>query len=258
METLKSGGGSLLNNQEKLKKIIKIIIIILLVFVVGIIALIFSLYNMDKQTLKVLINGEKMAEIPDDLFVFEESGEVYINIKSFSTIVGYKTKNGGYKDYTESLDECYAENDDEVAEFKLDSNRITKYNKISNIYECFDIEKPITKINDALYITIEGISVADNVKIAYDSEANKIEIVTLNAFAEGYIAAFDELQYKSVLRKTEGEEGEEELKNSSNYNNLKAILYGLMVVKDEDGNIGVCDLTGKEIIGTKYKTIEFI
>ena len=33
----------------------------------------------------------------------------------------------------------------------------------------------------------------------------------------------------------------------------KAILYGMMVVKNDEKKFGVCDLKGQTIIGTKYK-----
>lgn len=254
MALIKNGGPSILEDKEKLKRMIKIVIVLLVILLIANIALIFAVYYVDLQTLKISINGQKVKDLPDDLFIFEESGDIYVAIKSFSSIIGYKTQNGGYKDYSESLDECYIENDNEVAEFSLDSNRITKYNKNTNTYEYFDIQKPVKRINEALYVNVEGISIGDNIRMSFNKESNKLDIITLEYYAQTKITEFEKLKYKSALNTTEGQK----IEDTSYFNNLKAILYNMMVVKDTEGRLGVCDLSGKEIIGTKYKSIEFI
>ncbi len=46
-------------------------------------------------------------------------------------------------------------------------------------------------------------------------------------------------------------------KKNASYTNKKAILYGLMIVKDANGRYGVNNLKNEAIIGEKYKSIKF-
>ena len=76
---------------------------------------------------------------------------------------------------------------------------------------------------------------------------NKIDIYTLSKLVTSYTAQGTKFEKTSAL-----------VGEDVNYSNQKAILYGMMVVKNDEKKFGVCDLKGQTIIGTKYKSIKFI
>ena len=101
-----------------------------------------------------------------------------------------------------------------------------------------------------MYITKEGLSLACNLGFFYEPEENTIKIYTLDYYANYYT---QNNKYSAV---------------SSNFKNQKALLYGLMIVQNMDNTerisnekdlrYGIYTLDGKEIVGTKYTSIEFI
>ncbi len=38
----------------------------------------------------------------------------------------------------------------------------------------------------------------------------------------------------------------------------KALLYNMLIIKNENGNYGVQTLDGQEVLGTKYANIKFV
>ena len=186
----------------------------------------------------------------DSKIVFE-GDKIYIPIKTFAKQVGYEVFDGEYKQsYIEDKNKCYIKNKDEVTSYVLDSNQIYKKiittNEVSN-YEYFEIDEPVKKINGELYASINGISNGCNVAISYNKENNKIDIYTLSKLVTSYTAQGTKFEKTSAL-----------VGEDVNYSNQKAILYGMMVVKNDEKKFGVCDLKGQTIIGTKYKSIKFI
>ena len=209
------------SNEEKIKKTLKTTIVILSVISILIIILIGLLYVQKKKALKIFIDGADNTKIMDSKIVFE-GDKIYIPIKTFAKQVGYEVFDGEYKQsYIEDKNKCYIKNKDEVTSYVLDSNQI--YKKI---------------------ITTNGCNVA----ISYNKENNKIDIYTLSKLVTSYTAQGTKFEKTSALV------GEEDV----NYSNQKAILYGMMVVKNDEKKFGVCDLKGQTIIGTKYKSIKFI
>ena len=242
---------------ENLKKYLKLTIVVLILFTIIVLGLTVMVYYTNLKTWKVNKDKIKVENIPENLFVFEEDDKIYISIKEFAGQVGYNVFNGGYKDYSENKDECYVENDFEVAEFKLGSNDINKYEinkndskkttEITN-YEHFVIEQPIKKINDELYASVEGIEKGFNVRIRYSKDKNQIDIYSLEMMVSNAETVFNEKTLSAAYK--------EEKKNT--FNIKKAALYNLIVVRDTAGRYGVFDINKKEIIGTKYSGIEFL
>ena len=238
------------SNEEKIKKTLKTTIVILSVISILIIILIGLLYVQKKKALKIFIDGADNTKIMDSKIVFE-GDKIYIPIKTFAKQVGYEVFDGEYKQsYIEDKNKCYIKNKDEVTSYVLDSNQIYKKiittNEVSN-YEYFEIDEPVKKINGELYASINGISNGCNVAISYNKENNKIDIYTLSKLVTSYTAQGTKFEKTSAL-----------VGEDVNYSNQKAILYGMMVVKNDEKKFGVCDLKGQTIIGTKYKSIKFI
>lgn len=227
------------NKKSKTIMLIIVGIIVFLLILSGV--LLYMIYNVEKNTLKLTIDN-KSTTFERDMFVIEDN-KLYIKIKDFATLMGYETHNSEYKDrYSEDTTKCYISNINENASYILNSN--TMYKKATNNvdYEYFDLEDPVKLINENLYVSEEGMEIGTNILIDYNSNTNKISVLSLNNIISKYASAF-----------TNSAIGDDK----ADFNNQKALRYGLVVVKSADGHYGVLDSKGQEIIGTKYKSISF-
>lgn len=240
-----------INEQEQDKKTKKIMIgitILLVILLIISIALFITIYYLQGQKLKVKLDG-KTIKTASDLFIFEE-GKVYVSIKDIAPIINYKYYNGGYKQYSEDTTSCYLEGENEVCTFENESNKIYKTPVNELDYEFFTIDEEVRIINEKLYISSQGISVACNMQFTYNEKQNEITIYTLPYLVKYYTNAS---KYSAV---------------SENFKNQKALLYNLLVVQNFENtttnydtkNIryGIYTLTGEEVVGQKYTNIEFI
>ena len=240
------------NQEGKDKKTKKIMlwisILIVMLFVISII-LFITIYYLQQQLFKFRVDGKRVSLTSDDVFVYEQD-TVYVSLRDIASFIGYNYYNGGYKQYSEDASQCYLESENEICTFEQDSATIYKTPSDQLDYTYYTINAPIKKINNKLYITAEGISLACNLKFYYEPEKNSITIYTLPYYANYYTQAYT----TSAV--------------STNFQNQKALLYNLMVVQNVENtetnantkNIryGISNLEGKEIVGTKYTEIEFI
>ena len=94
--------------------------------------------------------------------------------------------------------------------------------------------------NDILYINTEDIRTMFNVLYRYNEKKNQTIIMTTEMWKEQNAEKYKTLEY-----------------NMSELSaNDKAISYGYLIL--EKGKQGIFDLSGEEIIGSKYNSIEFI
>lgn len=232
---------------EKNKKIMKIILIMVVILVVISIALMCLIMYLKSTALKVTIDGQAKT-LAEGFFVFEDN-TIYVPIKEFAkNVAGYEVQNGEYQKNTEDKNKCYIESINEVAMFSLGSNVIYKTKPNEKNYESFTIEHPVKNINNQLYISEEGISIACNVKFKYLQQNNQITIQTLPKLVTAYT--------QSVTDKKYGYTG-----ISEDFSSQKAILQDLIVVVQEKENAkkyGVINTQGEVEIGTKYDNITFI
>ena len=235
-------------DRKSKKTMIGITIAIIILFIISII-LFITIYYLKEQQFKFYVDGQKTKVSESDLFVYE-GDTVYVSLKDIAPIINYNYYNGGYKEYSEEASKCYLENSNEVSTFEKDSDIIYKTPSYEIDYSYYNINKPIKRINNKLYITKEGLSLACNLGFFYEPEENTIKIYTLDYYANYYT---QNNKYSAV---------------SSNFKNQKALLYGLMIVQNMDNTerisnekdlrYGIYTLDGKEIVGTKYTSIEFI
>lgn len=230
------------NSEEdiKAKKLMKIIGVTLIFLLLVVIALICVIYYIKATELKIIVDG-KLNEKLESVLVFEGE-KVYVPIRAFASYVGYESYSGDHKQ--EDTTQCYVNNKNEETSFSLDSNKI--YKKIlaeDNSYEYYEIEEPVKMINEQLYTTIEGAKIAFNISMSYSKEKNTVTIYTLPYLVKFYTQKF---QNAGIADK------------DANFNNQKALLYNMIIVKNANNYYGVYNLNGKEILGTKYKSIEFI
>lgn len=235
---------------NRTKKIIKISIILAVILFFIVLAIMLYFNYVESQTLKLYVNRQRM-EIPQNLFSYDQnSGKLYVSIEDLSKIAGYEYYRGDYNKLTEENTKCYVNNKKEVAGFESGSNQMYKADPTSNStdYDWYTMSEPARTINGRIYVDSEDAGIGLNVKIKYNQEYNRIEIVTLD-----YLVSY----YESVVTSDYGYAGV-----AQEFKNQKALLYDLIVVRKQESKdeykYGVITVDNKDIIGTKYDAIEFI
>ena len=177
--------------QKKSKKIMIIISVIIVILFLISIGLFGTIYYLKSQQFKFIVNGTVISNnaMSDDLFIFEND-KVYVSLRDISELIDYKYYNGGYKQYTEDATKCYLESKNEVATFEKDSTTIYKTPTEEIDYTYFTLEEPIKRINGKLYISSKGLTVACNLQMSYNKEANNITIYTLPYLTNYYISKY--------------------------------------------------------------------
>lgn len=235
------------NNKSQDKKAIITIIILLVVLLFVSIGIIFAINYLKKQELKLYIDGTKKS-FSSSMFVIEDD-KVYVSIDEIAQKVGYATNNGEYKHkFDEDTTKRYLDNNYETASYILESD--VMYKKLAensssaykSDYEYYDLSEPVKEINGALYVKLEDLEQGCNIATSYDSENNKITIYTLPYLVQTYAA-----KVKDAVKAED-----------MSFENQKAILYNMIVVKNDSDKYGISDLSGNTIIGKKYKEITFI
>lgn len=235
---------------EKTKKIIKLSIILAVVLFFIVLAFMLYYNYVESQTLKLYVNRERM-EIPQNLLSFDQtSGEIYISIEELAKIAGYEYYRGDYNTLTEENNKCYVNNKKEVAGYESGSNQMYKTDPTSNStdYDWYTMSEPARTINGKIYVDSEDAGIGLNLRITYNKEYNRIEIVTLD-----YLVSY----YESVVTSNYGYAGV-----AQEFKNQKALLYNLIVVRKQESKdqykYGVITVDNKDVIGTRYDKIEFI
>lgn len=231
--------------EKKKKKITGIILGAIILLVILIIATVAYLLYIQSTNLKLTLDGtvnEKLKSI----LVIEDDGTVYVPIKDVAQYFGYESYSGEYGGTSESSNKCYVQNENEVANFTLGSNKIYKLDLAdqSENYEYRYSKKPVKAINGKLYATSETIEKSFNVIFQYEQEKNRIYIYTLPYLIEQYSPKALDYGYAKV---------------SDSFVNQKAILHDMIVVqKDEEGKKGVLKTDGTVVLEPKYDDITYL
>lgn len=232
------------SNNEKNKKMSRILLVSIAIVVILIIAIMCTIIYIQNNTFRIYIDG-KNVNLPTDTIIIDDStGKIHVDIMGIASYLGYDAHKGEFKLYTEDENKCWVESEDETASFFLNSNKISKVipNQTKD-YEDYIIEEPVIRKNNKLYCTPEGIKIGFNVTFEYNKEGKNIQIYTLPYLVNGYNAQFKKLGYKDGI--------------DDNFNNKKAILYNLFVVKKDNNLYGVVNSKNEEIISSKYSKMVF-
>ena len=240
MDILKESKGK--NEKTKTQKIILSLLFISIVLCIGIVIL---LYLMKDQVVKpeysISLNNSDIAKEKIGLLQTED-GKQYISIKAMCSELGYNYFNGEYNEVEESKDRGYFNNDNRIVQFYANSNKIFKtYDNGENKYEYYDLENNIIQYNEGLYICLEDVNIGFNLLQSYNEINNKTEIQTPENWLAVNKESIETLGYKIP----------------EPFDNFEAIAYGYIIVKNND-KYGVLNLSGEEIIGTKYNDMSFI
>lgn len=230
--------------QERNKKISNVILICIAVVVIAIIAIMYSIIYIQKNTFRVYIDG-KSINLPEGTILFDDAtGKIHVDIMGIASYLGYDAHKGEFKLYTEDENKCWVECKNETASFFLNSNKISKAEPNQRAdYEDYTISDTIVRKNNKLYCTPEGIKIGFNVTFDYHEEGKNIQIYTLPYLVKNYTEQFKKLGYKEGI--------------DDDFNNQKAVLYNLFVVKKDNNLYGVVNSQNQEIIGSRYNRMVF-
>lgn len=235
--------------KEKNTKIIKVIIVfIAILFIIGIVLFSYLSYLQSKQ-FSFILNKKTIQSYDSHMFFMDDDGEMYISIKDLVNVlkkngVEIDYNNGGYKDYTEDNIRCYIATVDEIAGFEANSDKMYKVIKTDEVYEYFSLDKPVKSIDGKLYTNLEGIRIGFNVDLKYDQNSNTLRITTLDEIVKAYEKQLNNLGISS---------------KNMDFANKKALRYGMMLVKNTEGEYGVNDIsTGESILGIQYTDLKFV
>lgn len=217
-----------------------LIISIILCFVIAGILVLLK-YKPVKKTYKIELNGKTIENNEIGLLKLEDESKM-ISIKAICNLLGFDYFNGEHNSTLEEKNKGYVNNGINIIQFYSNSNKIfkTKENEVTD-YEYYKLKNKVIFYNDALYINIEDLNVALNLIQYYIEADNKTIISTSEYWIENNKDSLEKLGYTA----------------DSNMQNNRALSYGYVIVK-ANGKYGVISLSGKEIIGNKYNSIEFI
>lgn len=231
--------------KDNSKKIARIILIFIALIIIAIISVLGVLMYIKNKELKLYIDGNLNDKVKNMMEV-DDDGTVYFPVKDIASYLGYQSYNGEYTDKSEDANKCYVQNDNEIANFVLNSNKIYKLaleNRDGN-YNYYYANKPVKAINGKLYISSDALANAFNLSFTYDTDSNRVYIYTMPYLIESYSAKVLDYGYDSI---------------SDNFINQKAVLNSMLVVtKNQGKSYAVIDLKGNAIIEAKYDNIEYL
>lgn len=231
--------------KDNSKKIARIILIIISILIIAIIAIFAALVYIQDNTLKLYVDGNVNEKVKE-MMVVEDDGTIYFPIKDVASYLGYQSYNGEYTDKSEEASKCYIENDNEIANFTLNSNKIYKLTLSNNDanYDYYYAKKPVKAINGKLYVTSDALENAFNVSFTYNGDKKRVYIYTMPYLISSYESRVLDYGYEKI---------------SDNYTNEKSILDGMLIVtKNQDKTYAVIDTKGNAIIEPKYDNIEYL
>ena len=214
----------------------------------------------DNKTLKVFLN-DKQYKFSSTFFQTIDN-ETYVNLEQLSILFGYTFQKGEYKKYNEDPNSCYISNGIETVAITAGTDHFIKYiNNISEskllmgeqeitvrneagYSETFSLDNKIQLLNESIYVPFEKLPEIFNTYIDMSKE-NRIRLYTLE---NRFLAMMQKLsQSNTKYTQLSGE-----------YENIKALVYGLAVVGQGQEFGVVSSVNGKEIIGPKYSQMQFI
>ncbi len=221
------------------KKIVLVSLILCIVLLVLILLVMFLMSGEQTKNLSLTVNGSNI-QITSNMFITDENGITYISLGQLSDLIGYNYLRGGYLEYIEDSTKCYLYNINQIIGFETNSDLIYKTSENSNLdYQYYKLKNKIISNNQVLYISLEDLSVGCNVIYSYSKDKNAIIIET----TDNYIKNFNNSSIKLSI--------------DDNFNNKKAISYGMLIVSNDNQKLGIVDLNFNTVIGAKYSSIEF-
>ena len=227
--------------KSKLPMIIGICLAILILMIITIIGVIIYL---EGSVMKITLDGQKNNNIEKLLYIPDDgTNKVYIPIRAIAKYLNYEDYRGDYNVKSEDSSKCYVKNDNEIAMFTKDSDRLVETRGDSD-YEYITLDEKVLEKDGELYTTPNGIEKAFNTLFQVDLEKNRINIYTMD-----YLN-----QYYAARQKIDGETVE----LSEEYADKKAIFEDMIIII-KNKQYGVINAeTGESVIENKYEEIIYL
>ena len=240
------------NKTKKLRNsliVVGVLIVILIIAAIGI--YIYSL-QVAKDQFKVYVDGTRVSSIENNEVFYLRDDKMFVSINDIANVIGYRVYNGEYRQYSEDTTSGYATNSKELVTFSAGATSIRKYPQLGNSEsQQFELDEAILARGSKLYMSQQGLARAFNLVFVYNKNTNTVQITTLPYLSASY--------EKNV---TNCSLSESKLSEEIIFNNQKALLYNLIVVKDANtGLFGVSmseNGTVKNVITERYTSVEFI
>lgn len=216
-----------------------IVSIVILIILAGIIMMMAMKIQAQKLT---VIKDQVVVNANPNIFEIKENGKVYVDIQAFAKLVGDNYQVGDEKDQDPNKG-CILKSEEDTF-FQANSKKVikkVKENKKEEEY--YYIDEPIKYNNGKLYTTIEGVNLIFNVNMGYDKANNRIIINTLKYMETYFTGKLAEWGYKSL---------------ASSFTNKRALVDGYIIAVTEDKKVGIRTTDNKELVGPKYKDIEYV
>lgn len=231
------------NKPDKSKKLRTIILVLIVLLLISIISIVTVLMLLKEEKMVVTLDGKTNNNLKS-ILIMDENNKIYIPIRDIASLFEYESYNGDYINRSEDTNKCYVETNEEVAVFEVGSNKLQKIDTNTKEITYFHIDEPVQMINGKLCTTPDGIEKAYNVNFKYLEQNKKIVVETMKYLIEQYTSPLIEAGFSEV---------------STEFNDEKAILNNLVIVKDNKGQYGIFDIdNSKLILETKYSGISYI
>lgn len=244
-------------NNKKITKIklwVIIVVILIVILIIAAVAIFIYSQSLLKNRFKFYIDGASQSNYNENIFLYE-GDKIYISVKQIAPLLGYTAYNGGYGQYTEDKAKCYITNSKEAVSFEANSNKMYKYNVIEaddTESQTFTMDEPVKAVGTELYISEESASRAFNIMVNRDTSNNSFSVFTLT-----YLADYYSKQIPNAAVTSDATNFSETIL----YNNQKALLYNMVVIKDTTSNqygMALISDPTNPIIGARYSSIEFV
>ena len=233
--------------EPKGKKIVLLLLILSVVLLIIVIAMMVLLSGNKTNPLTISVNGSNIT-IENDLLT-DENGISYISIQKIGKQLGYDYLTGEYKTYSEDSTNSkgYLQGENQIIQFEADNKTIYKTYPNSNLdYEEYELNNKIINKNNLLYISIDDTNIGLGIVCTYSQKDNKLTLNTVENLTESYKTSLATSTNNQLVE------------ISSDYNNEKALSYGMLVVANQSKKWGVVDTSFNTIIGNRYTNMEFI
>lgn len=246
---------------EKRKKTVLVLIVFCVIMVFLLLALIFTIQYQDSKTLKVFLDGNRYNFSSNFFKTIEET--TYVNIEEATKLYGYEYQKGEYKKYNTDENSCYVSNGIETVAITGETSSFTKYISITSedkltlggqeitvknlegYSETFNTNYPIKIVDGKIYIPFENLPDIFNTYIDLSKE-NRIKLYTL------------ENRFANIIEVISGSGSSTYTQVSGEYENIKALAYGLAIVGNETKFGIISSVTGEEIVGPRYSQMQFV
>lgn len=205
---------------------------------------ILLLIHINQTTYIIKVDGKEITSEKKDALLKIIDNETYINIEEFAKLVKYAYHKGEYKTFTNDEDKCYVQGNEETASFYLNDNKICKLpvGKVTDNYQEFSVKQTIKKENGKMYASKEAIELAFNTILSEDKKS--FSIYTLDYLVNIYDKKAKSWGYTGIT--------------NQNFENKKAVRYGYLIVKKENGLYKIInDKNDNEIVPDRYNSIQF-